>query len=764
MKLMWNKSPILALVVIFLRGVCLAGGWTSYTNTDAVRQIAIRPPYIWAATSGGATAYDPSDGGFQKLTNIDGLGSTDLRCVEVDTAGNLWFGADDGWLSRVSQSLAIRNYPIRDSAGLIARAVTIFDLKTEGDRLWVASDLGVSKFLIYSNGGEIKDTARKLGSLPLTEDAVCVEIIGPRLWVGTSRGIASIDKGNENIQYFGNWISYTQGQNGLMNADIRTILSYRDTVLAGTRNGVYKFTVSPDTQWQSIGLSDRTIVKLFMSDTMLIAATTDTINDGIDNGAVYRYGPSGWTTFPSTGLPRNMANDLSFEDDGTLWAGTPASGMAEFDGLAWTLRSIPGPASNIVNRLAIDSSGGLWMTHDSKGMSRMINGQWFLFRAPSNNFVTNGESPTIFDNEQTEISVALNGDIWASSFGGGLYRYQLGPELWYRWNAGNSPMYGVWNNRFYWAATGVRADKNGNIWVTAFFSGVANRPDSNLVMGVYAPYSSDSTWQLYMTVDIGLEANFAQTFLFNGDTVWVARGEGLSRLIDGGTPFDLSDDDWFANITNLNVVDMALDNAGVNWLATASGLFYMPLYADTVFSFDLPPEISGSVNAVETDGVGNIWVGSVAGLGVLRPGGENPSASRWDATYTTANSPLIDNKINGIVIDIPTGMVYIGTDGGLSVYDSGNLPPSPDLDDMSAFPNPVILGGGESLIEFKRIPSSGILTIYTAAGDRVARIDLSHSNTWDLRNEHGKRIAGGIYFFHVKSGEASGTGKFAVIR
>src|SRR4030067_2488918 len=113
MKLMWNKSPILALVVIFLRGVCLAGGWTSYTNTDAVRQIAIRPPYIWAATSGGATAYDPSDGGFQKLTNIDGLGSTDLRCVEVDTAGNFWFGADDGWLGRGSPRLGIRNYPIR---------------------------------------------------------------------------------------------------------------------------------------------------------------------------------------------------------------------------------------------------------------------------------------------------------------------------------------------------------------------------------------------------------------------------------------------------------------------------------------------------------------------------------------------------------------------------------------------------------------------------------------------------------------------------
>lgn len=753
------------LAVLLLRAVSFADGeWTSYTNTDAVRQIAIRTPHVWAATSGGATAYDPSNGTFRKLTNIDGLGSTNLRCVEIDTAGNLWFGAGDGWLDKVDRSLSIRNYPVRDSAGLIARAVAIFDLDVEGDRLWVASDLGVSKFLIYSNGGEIKDTARKLGSLPLTEDAVCVEIIGPRLWVGTARGIASIDKENENIQYFGNWKTFTAGQSGLMNADIKSIVSYHDTVMAGTARGVFKFTVSPDTLWQPFGLANRTVVKLFISDTLLMAATADTVADGVDNGALYRYGPTGWTSYPSTGLPRNMANDLAINNDGTLWAGTPATGIAELDGATWEPRTIPGPASNIINKLALDSSGGLWMTHDSKGLTRFAVNQWQLFKAPGNNFAAFGESPNLFDNDLTEVSVAPNGDIWASSYGGGLYRYQLGTQRWFKWNAANSPMYGVWNDRFFWAATGVKADDFGNIWVTGFFSGVVNFPDSSLLMGVYAPYSTDSTWQLFMASDIGLESNFAQTFLINGDTVWVARGEGLSRLDHGGTPFDLTDDDWLAEITDLNVIDMALDNAGVIWLATASGLFHMPLFADTVFSFELPPEISGSVNAVETDGVGNIWVGSVAGLGVLRPGGENPSASRWDVIYTAANSPLINNKINGIVIDIPSGMVYIGTDGGLSVFDSGILPPSSDLADMSAFPNPVVLGSGESLIEFKRVPSSGILTVYTAGGDKVAIIDLARTNTWDLRNEAGKRIAGGIYFFHVRSGEASGTGKFAVIR
>jgi len=36
---------------------------------------------------------------------------------------------------------------------------------------------------------------------------------------------------------------------------------------------------------------------------------------------------------------------------------------------------------------------------------------------------------------------------------------------------------------------------------------------------------------------------------------------------------------------------------------------------DTLGKMALPPLISGSVNAVQIDGVGNIWVGTVAGLG-----------------------------------------------------------------------------------------------------------------------------------------------------
>jgi ligand-binding sensor domain-containing protein len=746
---MHSRLPITALATFILSNAAATAQWTSYTNFDAASQIAFLGNRAWAATSGGGLAYDLTSHETIKLTNIEGLGSTALRCVTIDTADNVWYGSPDGWLSRVSPSLAIRNFAVRDSSGLIGRPVAINDLEIEGDRIWFANDLGVSKFLIYSNGGEIRDTARRLGALPFTEDALAVRLAGANIWAITSRGVAFIDKDNTNIQFPGNWRSFAQGENGLTNADARAIAVYRDTVLLGTASGVFKFTTSPDTFWVPIGLQGDTITALFASDTLVVAATVR---------GVHRLGATGWTAYPSGGLVPRQIGQFEFAPDGSFWAATQ-SGLGELAAGAWVLHVIPGPASNIVNKISIDSMGGIWMTHDSRGLTRFFGSRWRVYNVANSDPDGTGPLRGLRDNVQTEVTVAPGGDVWASSYGGGLYHFHWADSSWFLFTEANSPMYGVFGNHAYWAATGVKADPAGNIWVTAFAS------DSSLIMGIFAPYSPDSTWQLFKGDEIGLgPVVYAQTFLFDGDIAWVGRGDGLDRFDHGGTPFDPSDDEWTINITNVNVFDMELDNNGVLWLATSLGLHFLPPFADSIASLELPTSISGIANAVQVDGAGNIWVGTVAGMGVLRPDSEDPSRSRWTATYTTANSPILNNKVNGIAVDIPTGTIYIGTDGGLSIFESGILPPSPDLADMSAFPNPVVLGAGETSIEFKRVPSSGTLTIFTASGDIVARLDLSRTSSWNLRNEAGKRIAGGIYFFHVTSGEASGTGKFAVIR
>ena len=742
---MLNKTLALSLALSFIFVSAKAGIWTSYTNTDEARQIVPRGNSIWAATSGGIVAYDFVTGDIIKLTNIEGLKGIDFTCAEIDTSGSLWFGAAAGWLTKITPSGAIENHAFRDSIGL-GRDIGLFDLKTDGYNLWVASDIGISRFWPYHNGGEIKDNARQLGNIPIGEDAICVNVVGNNLWAGTARGVAFINKDNENIQFYGNWRSFGPSENGLLNANVKSIVSYYDTVMIGTASGVFKLQVSPDTLWIQNGLSGDIVNSLYMSGSNLMAAT---------NVGIFQFDGVNWNEFSSTGLPGGLAEDLILDGRGTLWAASPTSGLMEYNGSQWVTHTIPGPASNVIGRLAIDSSGGIWLPQFEVGVSRFYNGEWTNYNLSNSDPDGSGPLLGLSDNWEMGASVAPDGRVWISSYGGGLYVYDW--TSWHHWNYTNSPMYGVYGNHSYWAARSVLADPSGNIWVSAFAS------DSLLLMGVLRPPPAESTWQVFYADEVGLTTNFSQSFLSEGNYIWVGRGDGLDRLDTKGTPFDISDDSWVTRITIVSIEDMTLDQSGTLWIASASGLFYLTPDADTVAKMEIPPEISGSASAVATDGVGNIWVGTAGGLGMLKPNRTEPNHSSWKATYTTANSPILGNSISDIAIDIPSGLIYIGTTTGLSVFDSGILPPSANLADMSAYPNPVMLGKDVQYVEFKRVPSIGTMSIYTASGDLVRQFDLSAQSRWDLRNSNGERVAGGIYFFHVRSGTASGTGKIAII-
>ncbi len=715
----------LILFVLLYAGAVGGQEWRSYTNSDNVRQIAINQDVVWGATSGGVVAISGTTGEIFKLTNTDGLGGIDFNCVEIDSAGHVWLGSRDGWLSVYRSSDEIINYSFKDSIGFFAREVEIFDLFDDGERIWVANDLGVSKFLKYSNGGEIKDTARRLGDIPDGEDVISVSVIGDYLWAGTTGGIAFIDKDNQNIQYFGSWRSFGEGDNGLSNANIQTIAAYYDTVVVGTGDGVYKFSDSPDTLWQSMGLSGRNINGLFMTDSFLLAATTS---------GLFRYDGISWTGITTNGLPHSDVADIAADVSGKMWVATPSGGIAGFSDTVWTRYSIPGPASNFIQAISIDSFGAVWMTHDLKGLSVLRDTAWTIL---------NSGNSDLDDNGAVCITVGGDGNIWIGSYGTGLYKYDH--TSWYHWDSDNSPMWGVPNALYYWAATAVQVDDGGNVWVSSLDS------DSGLIMGVYGP--ADSLWHIYQTGPNSVFENNVWSLLTQGNTIWVGMSEGLHRLNFGSDPFDESDDNWQSYIIREYVTDMGLDRFGDLWFGSLTGLFQVSS-TGVAQRVELPAELAGRVNTVAADAVGNIWVGTVNGLGIYRS-----DVNEWRSIYNTSNSPLLNNEVTEIEINVSTGLAYIGTLGGLSIFDSGFE--APDITRIEAYPNPAILAAGHNSIIFKKIPPNANVYIYTVSGDLV---DQFQGDRWDLLNANGEPIAGGIYIFLVESDEITGTGKFAVIK
>jgi ligand-binding sensor domain-containing protein len=706
--------------------------WTSYTNSNTMRQIMVESGLVWGATSGGIINYSIASDEINKLTNTDGLGGIDYNCIEVDSAGALWFGAADGWLSKISATGEIINYPVEeDVGGFFDRRITIYDLSADGDVLWVANDLGVSKFLIYSNGGEIKDTATRLGDLEDEEDIKSIAVIGDNVWAGSDSGLAFTNKTNPNIQDPVTWRSFHGGDFPTGMAGINTIAAYYDTVVVGMDSGLFKLQTVPDTAWIEMGVFSNLEVRkiLFHNDILYV----------VTNAGIRFFDGLTWSSITNEGLVSGLA-DIAFDENEKLWAATMGSGLASFEDSLWVLYSIPGPASNFINNMAIDSAGALWMTHDARGLSKFDGSEWSVYNSSNSGLEENGAH---------SITVAGDGSIWVGSWGGGLYRNEGGE--WYHWTADNCPMYGVPGNLNYWAAAAVETDQSGVVWVSTIDA------DSGLVMGVFNP--ADSIWHVYYEGPITIQENTVGSFRAQGNSMWIGSTQGLHKLDYKGTQFFEGDDSWLNYIIRDFIGDIALDPFGNIWVGAPAGLFYIESSTNIARQVGLPLEIAGSVQSVAADGVGDIWVGTVAGAGVLRP-----DKVTWKAIYTTANSPLLNNEISDIEIDLETGIVYLGTFGGLSIFDSGVEQPSEDLSDVAAFPNPVLVEQGHDAVSFKRVPTEALISIYTVSGDLVKSFRLSEEPQWDLENSKGESVAAGIYFFSVDYRGKTGTGKFAIIK
>ncbi|NIO55422.1 MAG: T9SS type A sorting domain-containing protein [Candidatus Latescibacteria bacterium] len=87
---------------------------------------------------------------------------------------------------------------------------------------------------------------------------------------------------------------------------------------------------------------------------------------------------------------------------------------------------------------------------------------------------------------------------------------------------------------------------------------------------------------------------------------------------------------------------------------------------------------------------------------------------------------------------------------------------------MQNYPNPF---SASTTIEYF-LPSNApvTLTVYNILGQRVARIiepmkpKGPHSIVWNGRDENGKKVASGIYFYRLQAGAFSATKKMVLLR
>ncbi len=739
------RLSLLIVVVLFIIPCIGAvaeagiGDWHNYTYSDNGQAIASNGRVIYCGTIGGLIRYDILSGELRKYLNSEGLGDVVIRAVEFDAAGDLFIGGSNGTLTRMDSSGNIVIYQFRYTGEI---KYNLNDIAPSGDTLWVATDIGIGRFLSNRNGGEFQDIASRLGQIPPETAVRAVRVLDGIIWAGSDSGLAFTHTDNNLPQDPQTWTSYRRNQAGLTNARIFSIAGTTDSVFAGSADGVFSF--QPDSTWLNIGLTGQIIFDLEIYWDTLYAATGQ---------GIYRRRESGWELLPTDGLISTNAKGIAFDDSGRVWAAFDGGGLARLTGTYWTPYRVPGPAANIIYDIAIDSIGNLWLTHFSAGISRFDGLDWRIYDYTNSGLRSNGAYCVEYD--------AHNNMLWTGSWGDGLYSFDS--QQWINYNQTNSPFQGVINGPYYVAIPDVTFDYQGNVWALNL-DAVSPQPGGPvLVMAGFDPV--DSVWQPYYENSQQVPDNGVFEILASGNNLFIGGRAGVHFLDRGTDPFSTADDVWHGLIVSaVGVFAMAIvENEGL-FAGGSFGLLYYSFAFEDTLMIELPDGYRSTVYSLEIDGIGNIWVGCDSGV-VVMPGNFNRNNPSWLYTFKTTNSPLLSNAVRHIEIDTRTGIVYIGTEGGLSVFESGIARPSLDLNDVAVYPNPANVRLGQTRISFLRVPAESQISIYSVSGDLVKRFEYGGSNSsWDLTNESGSPVSAGIYFIHVKAENNSGIAKVAVIR
>jgi len=713
------------------------GEWYNYTYSNDCTDIISDSQIIWCTTTGGLIKYNTITGEIRKYLNSDGMGDINLYSIEIDSAGSVFLGGNNGTLTKIETDGAIRYETFEYDSEI---RYVLQDLYADGNILWVATDVGVSKFLIDRYGGEFKETYDHFDDIPIQTPTRAVLTIGEYLWAGTDSGLAYIDASDNNPQDASHWSTITRGQNGLTDPRIRSMFFSNDTLFIGTANGV--FWMDADSIWHSIGPAGKIIYSLKHINGLITAAA----NDG-----VYIMNEGSWSLLSTDSLITTQARGVTGDSLGNIWAAFTNGGFASFNSDYWEIITVPGPAANYINDLAIDSLGNVWLVHTipgfsgRMGVSKFDGVNWYNYNYQNSGLGTNGAVAVEYD--------FIHDLVWFGSWGDGLFSFD-GDTAWQNFDETNSPLRGVETGAYYVPISDIYVDDQGYVWALNL---KAFNPE--VVMAVYDP--GDSLWQAYYEDPEQVADNFQHLiYVANNITYVCGEHQNIQRLNYGADVFDAADDEWLAKLTGVDLItDLQLDNTGLLFAGTGSGLAIFTASSDTASWIELPDSQRTAVRTLALDGLGNKWVGTDSGVVEFAGNG-------WQSSFKTSNSFLLDNSVRSIEVDNKTGFVYIGTSNGLSIYQSGSVAPSPDLHDMAVYPNPVFAKDEDSRVNFLRVPADAIIYIYTAAGDLVKKIDYSLENSWDLRNETGRKISAGIYIFYVRAETSglSGTGKFAVIR
>ncbi len=363
---------------------------------------------MWVGTTTGLLLYDEKAGKFIRFVHDDkdkGSLSNDLiRSINEDTLGRLWFGTNDGLNLLQPDGRTFAHF--MQNTGETAPYCNIYAIATDQSDLWVATENGLAILDLHTFKTRFVTPAFR-DVFSLSDKFIKSIYIDPRgiYWLGTFEG--GIDKYDKNLALFSLKIPNPFDPYGLMAPAVTSFTQYNQhQVFVATDNGG---------------------VQLF----------------DLQTGLFRKFSVN--SERQKTDKPLSVLS-LKYDSHGNLWIGTFHEGLFVLNITTGSCRHFTaGKSDNQISEndvFCIEESpdGHMWIGTNGGGID--------IYDPKSGKFARYDQ---VFDLDKVEskvylnkylraITIGKNGDMWAATYGGGIYVFNFNTKAAKVYNKANSAL------------------------------------------------------------------------------------------------------------------------------------------------------------------------------------------------------------------------------------------------------------------------------------------------------------------------------------
>ncbi len=721
--------------------------WKNYTDMKAIRDVFTSSNGVWAATGGGAFFYSGSDNSFTTINKAEGLKGIDLTTVQGDNLRNIWFGSSNGIIDIYNpeeNSFKV----ILDIFNSNNTNKSINDLVLTGDTIIISTDFGVS--LVDINTRLFFDTFVKFGDFPSnTRVNNCIKL--GLIYTCTDEGVAIQKRNATNLSAPESWNVY-RTQNGLPSNKVFKAAEYLSDIIVGTDKGFAKF---EDTMWVPIltEFNNHNITDFAIAGDSIFILTLNSVFLFYNNQVTNLF-TSQYQTF-----------SISYSNNFGIAIATSYGVLQLNDSFQETILIPNGPEANQFPSISVGEEGTFW---SASGKDNLGVGFYKYDKTTWTNYNV-GNTNILPTNDYYYAYTAPDNTAFLGSWGRGFITVK-GDEI-KIFNRQNTGIQGIPNAPDFIVITGFGTDSRNNKWILNFAPG--NRKTLSMV-------TPDSLWYHFVNPD---EPNINLSSIYNlaidpSDTkfysVDYSSSKGLFYFNENKTYDDPSDDrsGFISTADGINgdIREVVVDRRGDVWIGTNEGVNVLSNTSAIPSSLDPQLRLSSvftlreqSINVIAVDPLNQKWIGTNEGLLLV-----NSDGSRLLAALTSSNSALLSNKIQSITVDANAGIVYVGTEEGLTSFETPFIKPLESFDKLFVFPNPFILKDNSKFLTIDGLIRDTDIKILTVTGNLITEFSSPGGRTayWDGTDDNGNLVSSGVYLVvaYDRDGNNILTGKVAVVR